>query len=129
MAAVSGRAGVGLGSGRVRLVVGGGYAAQVLIGALLAWPSIFAELVVRQLVGTALDAPWAPFGDDPEGKLWICLWAVLLFGVPLLLGAIAISRAVRRRLPAGRRTTALHYAVVLALLIPPILLIRAATTA
>lgn len=101
-----------------------GYAATAAIGLLLAYPVLFGEMLVRQLAGRALDAPWAPFGTDAEGKTQLSVLVVLFVGAPLLLAAIAIGQAIRRRIGGSRRTATLHYLASSAILLLPFLWIR-----
>ncbi|WP_433164781.1 hypothetical protein [Kribbella sp. CA-247076] len=104
----------------------GGYLASAAIGLLLIYPLLMSELLTRQLVGSALGAPWAPFGDDREGKTQLGVLVVLFVVAPLLLGALAISRGVRRRLGPGRATAAVHYLASVALVLLPYWLFRVA---
>ncbi|MFI7060462.1 hypothetical protein ACIBL3_05735 [Kribbella sp. NPDC050124] len=111
-------------AGRQRRTQLGGYLAIAVIGLALVLPLLIGELLVRQVVGSALDAPWVPFGADAEGKTQLSILVVLFVGVPLLLGALVISRAVGRRITAGS-SRALHSVAALVLVLLPFLLYRA----
>ncbi|TDD47571.1 hypothetical protein E1263_34290 [Kribbella antibiotica] len=116
-------------AGRRLPAVAAGYAGLVAVGFLLGVVMPIISLLFLQLAGLALDAPWAPFGDDPEGKTQIGIYVLVLIGLPLLAGAVLIARSVRRRLAAGLRTTVLHYAAALVLLVIPILIVHEAVIA
>ncbi|MFI6680221.1 hypothetical protein [Kribbella sp. NPDC050470] len=109
---------------RARRTQIGGYLAMAVVGGALVFPFLIGELLVRQTAGSALDAPWVPFGADDEGKTQLSVLIVLLIGAPLLLGALMISRAIRRRITAGSRLSALHYPASLALVLLPFLVYR-----
>ncbi|GAA1590219.1 hypothetical protein GCM10009804_53040 [Kribbella hippodromi] len=99
------------------MTVGAGYLALVVVGLLLGYPVVIGDLLVRQVVGRILDAPWAPFGADPEGKTGMSVIIVFVIGLPLVVGAVAIGKAIRRRISAGRAITVIHLLASTALLL------------
>ncbi|GAA2820151.1 hypothetical protein [Kribbella solani] len=84
-------------------IAGASYLALAAMGLLLGFPALIGDLLVRQIAGSMQDAPWAPFGDDADGKTWLSVLIVLVIGVPLVAAAVMISRATRKnqQLPRG----------------------------
>ncbi|WP_020391048.1 hypothetical protein [Kribbella catacumbae] len=96
-----------------------GLAAMVAVGWLLAYPLLAGELLIRQLIGSATNAPWAPFGADHDGKTQVAAIILIVIGGPLLTAAVAIVRSLRRRLGVqGWRAMSVYPASVVALLAP-----------
>ncbi len=73
----------------------------------LVYPLGLAELAVRHLLGSALDAPWAPFVSEP-GDLQAAVLGAVLLGGPVLLVVVVTNRAIRwtHSLPFWVATTA-----------------------
>lgn len=102
-----------------RWMTAAGLAAVVVVGWLLAYPLLAGELLIRQLIGSAMNAPWAPFGADDEGKTQLSAIILIVIGGPLLAAAVAIVRSMQRRLDVqGWRATTFYLASIAALLAP-----------
>jgi hypothetical protein len=108
----------------LRVILAGG-AATAVVGWFLALPLLMGELLVRQLAGRVLDAPWTPFGADRDGKTQLGVLVVVVVVIPLILLALAIGRAVQRRLELRGRLAVIHWLGSLVLLLTPFLLGRA----
>ncbi|MDX3005733.1 hypothetical protein PWY87_28900 [Kribbella solani] len=109
-------------------IAGASYLTLAAMGLLLGFPVLIGDLLVRQIAGSMQDAPWAPFGDDADGKTWLSVLIVLVIGVPLVAAAVMISRATRRRISPGKTTTLIHYLASSALILLGILTFRSLTT-
>lgn len=107
------------GSYKYWVVALAGLAAMVVVGWFFAFPLLVGELLIRQLIGSAVDAPWVPFGVDADGKTQLSAIILVIVGGPLLAVAVVIVRSVRRRLDIqGWRAATFYLASLVALLVP-----------
>lgn len=111
-------------SGNNVWIVLGGIVAIAAVGWLLAFPLMAGEAFSRQVIGTALDAPWRPFGDDRDGKTGVMALIFIFIGIPLLLLGFWIGRVIRRRLGLHGTLATVQLLVSLLLLLTPFLLAR-----
>ena len=110
--------------GRGLVAVAAGYPALAAVGLLLGLPALIGELLVSQVIGRVQGAPWTPFGADAEGKTQLSAIILVVFGVPLVCGAVGISRVIRRHLGPGAKTTAIHYLASVVLVFSASLAVR-----